>query len=342
MLPTHVYIRQIDVLRALAILIVCITHFLLFSVDGTPLLRQLDPAGPVVEALVAPVFLFFVISGILIPLTMLRDSYRLKDIHLFLSKRILRFYLPFIVVLLLILGVQYGFSVINQRPFVVDWQQLTANISLTADFQDIPWYNPIFWTLAIELQFYVLIALIYPLLRKYGFVTITALLIVGLTLTYFMPNSRYVWYYTPLFATGMAFFCFVNDGTIRSRWLVIAVALAGIIQLPVANNQFQVWIPLIGVLLLFGIPRVPRFISWISLVSYSLYLTHGLSGMMFLYLTRTWGDHWAISITRILLALSVTLLFGAVFYKYVESLAHRLSRAIRYSKTPVGNRRGNH
>ena len=49
-------------------------------------------------------------------------------------------------------------------------------MTYTVDYLHTDWFNPVFWTLAIEFQFYLIIGLVFPLLFAKNKIIIIALL----------------------------------------------------------------------------------------------------------------------------------------------------------------------
>lgn len=97
--------------------------------------------------------LFFLISGVVIPLHMMKTNYSLKRFRLFFLRRLMRVEPTFILALfcgalyLLTRDVLFGSSL---RPSAMD---LFLHIGyLIPFFSDSNWVLPVFWTLAIEFQ----------------------------------------------------------------------------------------------------------------------------------------------------------------------------------------------
>ena len=118
--------------------------------------------------------IFFVISGFVIPYSMHQRSYRLRDAGGFLVRRLKRLEPPYLACILLILLLNWLWTIVpgmSAKSQNVTAPQLFAHLGyLNAILKDInsswefEWLNPVFWTLAIEFQFYIFMALVFPLL----------------------------------------------------------------------------------------------------------------------------------------------------------------------------------
>src|SRR4051812_48063500 len=160
MTKTSTYrIEILDMLRGLAALSVCFHHF--SAVLNPGMLRNAGYYGQL------GVQVFFVISGFIIPYSLIKSGYKLGDYPTFVAKRIVRLDPPYIVTLLLIVGLgvfSWYFPFQSGERFQVTWVQFLLHFGYINTFFGYPWLNDVFWTLAIEFQYYLLMGLIFPLL----------------------------------------------------------------------------------------------------------------------------------------------------------------------------------
>lgn len=169
------HLRRIDVLRGVAILLVFLLHWYGFSF-GVDHLRWkglvLDPAsGPTLPFyLFYPlsfgwlgVPLFFVISGFCIHASTLNAG-QLR-VATFFGRRFWRIYPPYLVALFLAVGLA-GSSFLRGT----DRAQLWSHLLLIHDFNP-AWIfalNGVFWSIAVEVQLYVLYPLLWKLRARWG------------------------------------------------------------------------------------------------------------------------------------------------------------------------------
>jgi peptidoglycan/LPS O-acetylase OafA/YrhL len=114
---------------------------------------------------------FFVISGFVIPYSLYRGGYRIRDFFKYVARRIVRLDPPYLAAIAVILALAYVSSLKSGRPFVIEGQpvgsaRLLLHLGYLNIFSRYEWLNPSFWTLAIEIQYYVLMGLLFPLVTR--------------------------------------------------------------------------------------------------------------------------------------------------------------------------------
>lgn len=287
---------------------------------------------------------FFVISGFVLPYAMWRGRYRLRSYGRFLAKRLLRLEPPYLVTLALVIGLWLigplvpGF---RGEPFVFDWAQFLSHFGYLNAFTGYAWYNPVFWTLAIEFQFYLLIALIFPLTvhDRLG-VRAAVPLVLGALVFLPVPKSL-VFHYLPLFALGIA--------TVQRRigllpaglYAALFVVLAAMTAMGLGRLEAMVGVATALVIATTGSAepesRVGRVLQWrplvwLGAVSYSLYLVHVPIGGRVVNLLQRFADGAVGQIAVLAAAVIVSLVATYVLYLLVERPAQRWSSRLRYTK----------
>lgn len=332
----------LDPLRGLAALAVMWFHFTngghLF--DGAGLGRWLLKASGVFGW--TGVEFFFVISGFVLPYALQRGGYRLRDYVTFLGKRLLRLEPPYLVSVALALVLWWAGSrapAFHGAPFALEWPRLLLHLGyLNSHFGYEP-YNPVYWTLGIELQFYLALALLYPLFvsRKTWLRSAApgALLLLSL-----VPGNReLIPAYLPLFTLGILTFQ-RHAGLLSTTGWLIGLAISG------AFGFFSTSLPatLAGVAAAVAIggfpgPSIPptgvggriwRGLAWSGRVSYSLYLLHVLIGGRVLNLGIRLNPGLSGSIVILAVATAATLAASWALHRWVEAPAQRLSSRITF------------
>ncbi len=98
---------------------------------------------------------------------MYRKNYELIDFKYFMAKRLVRIEPPYIISIFLVLFLTYANTLIpwyKGPAFTIDWLNVLGHIGYLNAFTHWPWLNWAYWTLAIEFQSYIIIALLYPLI----------------------------------------------------------------------------------------------------------------------------------------------------------------------------------
>lgn len=163
-------------LRGLAALCVVLVHYTVVYQLMRPLVAFVIAAPPIsgpVPALSAWIFpwwfdlgafgvaLFFLISGFVIPFSLDKNS-RLT----FLLARGLRIFPTYWLAVLIEWGIIYGFSRHWGRPIAFDRQAFLYNLALVHTTIGAGSVDLINWTLAIEVKFYLLMAILRPLIVR--------------------------------------------------------------------------------------------------------------------------------------------------------------------------------
>jgi peptidoglycan/LPS O-acetylase OafA/YrhL len=318
-------LSNLDVLRGCAALFVSFFHFDRNGFMGVPWLCWFTRHGYL------GVDIFFVISGFVIPWALLRSGFHVADTGRFLSARFFRLYPAYFLACLVAMGLWFLSA---QTPWFKGTQpsftvtQLLANFTLSCDFQGQSWLQPVFWTLAIEAQYYILIAFCFPLLASQSLRIRLASLIVWISLPVLFGASSTVFSYTALFGMGVICFMFRTNLIDRTHFWVLT--LGCVVIHTVTNHWINASVGLMALLAIMYLPKInSRILIWVGTVSYSLYLLHIPFGGRIVNLAERLPDHPVIRISAVVMALVLSLLAAHVFYRFVESPSHRFSRNIR-------------
>lgn len=329
-------IEIIDPLRGLAALAVVLHH----CTNGSPLvqtpwLRHIGWYGRL------GVEVFFVISGFVIPYSMCCGGYRLtRHFGQFLAKRLLRLEPPYLASIVVVLAVGYLASRSPHfagEPFHLSGRQLLLHLGYLNTFTGGAWLNPVYWTLGMEFQFYLLVALIYPLLadRRQWVALATLAALVGASLLVTTPML--VCYFLGLFSLGIVTFRY------HARLFSLPMFLAVLLVVSLATDWRLGWIKasaagLTALLIAFApMPRHPvmRLFLFLGAISYSLYLTHFPIGMKLVNLAARRQHGLGYELLVIAAAVAVSIAAAFVFHWLVERPSQRWASQLRYAKTRV-------
>lgn len=320
------FYEGIDTWRGLAALLVCVFHFALYQNVFGPLFAADSTAVRFGGYGYLGVYIFFVISGFVIPLSMFNGGYTYRKVGRFLAKRSLRIEPPYLATLFLFLAIQYVMSRWWYNPYSVDPVRVLAHTVYIVPFvKGMEWYNPIFWTLAIEFQFYLLCALLFPLWTHKNR-WIRHLSLIGFLLSaWYLPDNRFVTFFAAIFGFGITLFLYRSAFVNRFETLIYLVICAVLLY---NGNTLEIFVTTV---LSFGLLALPDFRlkigQFFGKISYSLYLTHGLSGGTFLMLCHKGNAEYAYPLFFAALGLSVGCAY--LFYRVIEKPFHGLSRKMK-------------
>jgi peptidoglycan/LPS O-acetylase OafA/YrhL len=322
------HLDTLDSLRGFAAMAVCLYHF---TSEGMPNF-QAETGHALFWWGWAGVDVFFVISGFIIPYTMVRDRYRLGDYGGFVGRRLVRVGPPSWVVAGLTLAAWFALDALRGgTPYWsadVSWPRVLHNLAYTIPFTHYGWINLVFWTLAVEFQFYLLVGLAFPwtFAGKWPFVA-TALVVCAL---HFLPLPAGLIFFAhaPLFLIGGAALLH-REGRIGLAFYLVLLALLGIVA-ALQVGGVQAAFGGATALVISFLKVKSRAGAFLGRISYSLYLVHPLAGaaaalllMRVLPPTST-----AAKLIIILAALTASVLAAWLFHRLVELYFIRLARRL--------------
>lgn len=320
------FYQGIDTWRGIAALMVCIYHFTWYENVFGPLFPKDSAIRKFGEYGSLGVYLFFVISGFVIPLAMHGGGYTYRKIGRFLAKRSLRIEPPYLatIVLSIVIG-YYHCRFLWGMEFVFEPKRFLAHIVYAVPFiKGMEWYNSIFWTLAIEFQFYLICAVLFPLWTHANRWVRHGGMLAFLFSARFLTDNRFVFYYAAIFGFGLLLFLLRKGFINRFEALLYTLLCAVLLYTGNTPQIFGVTVISFGLLALPDFKFAPG--SFLGKMSYSLYLTHGVSGSIFL-LNYHLGKGNAPMLFAT--ALAISLVFAYLFYRLVEKPAQSLSKKIR-------------
>jgi len=346
------YIDSIQIMRGLAALLVVFQHNL-HRYPGTLFTGYLGflgdlgrTGGGLGEIGVAA---FFVISGMVLPLS-LGGGYRWRLFPMFLLRRAIRIEPTYLASVAIAVVIIYGMSSIapNGTPCLPSLKQLALHALYLIPFSHQEWIQPVYWTLAVEFQFYLCIGLIFPMLilvhRKAGgmaasFMCATFGLLV--LIAHCMPEVRILQYAT-CFAIGML----VAGRRIFGFGLIPTIGFALLLEI-LGSWSGQTGYEILGsafaaTVALFSTGPVDKSSRWIKplwflgTISYSLYVMHQViasaaENVLRFLQKRVHGTSGFILVNLVPVGSLIAAFFAAyLLYRLVEKPTHNLSRNIRF------------
>jgi peptidoglycan/LPS O-acetylase OafA/YrhL len=325
----------LDGLRGIAASWVVIYHFI-YRIDAYWL-----PDNPALAAEIIPwhvnlwgllaVHLFFIISGFVIFMTIERSNTVLD----FAVSRVARLYPAFWVSVLLTTLLAVALPVPIQQ---VTLGQAAVNLTMLNLFVAVPSVELVYWSLAYELAFYVLMAILLTsgLIRKieivgsiwvgFAFVLLKLVPALGDHIPWRIQTAL-ILPYASLFFAGIIFFKIWTEGATKGRYTLVILCL-----LEHVWGHSAYWTAIMTVvfavfaLCVSGRGRwlASRPCIFLGTISYSLYLIHGTLGFRLQLLNHALGLP---PLANLVVALAVTVSAAAAVTYLVERPANRAIRA---------------
>ncbi len=328
------HIKILDFLRGFAALAVVLFHF---GDAALPTLKQNYLSNIVVYGKYG-VQIFFVISGFVIPYSMMKSKYMISDYFNNLLRRFVRINPPSYVAILLSFILYYSSIIIINRPISgMDWPgvnltAILANLSYSVPIFDTTWYNPVFWTLSIEFQFYIIIGLLLPLIKTKNN-TLTSLSLIGILSLGFL-DLEWFFDYGSFFVLGILLF--LKREQLIHKNLIILLFFITITFCYFQNGLVELIFGLLAFLAISSKFNLNyKVTNLLGKISYSLYITHWAVGSISeIVLKRITNLHEYPfgKIIMILIYTSIAICFAYLFYKYIEQPFIQYSKAIKSNK----------
>jgi len=281
---------------------------------------------------------------------MYNSGYVLNDLGNFLWRRYIRLappaYCSIILTFIQYFGAIYmlgraikGYFEINISP-----EAILANLTFTIPFTHYKWYNPIFWTLAIEFQYYIFIGLTFYLFVNSNLVTRYAVfistIIISLLISYFKLSLEF-FNFSAFFLLGIVLFLFKISRLSKVEFIVITllITLFGVYQ----HGLMIFGTGLLTLLAIASFQFKSKIASYFGKISYSLYLTHVVMSIYAEALLKRIIPVDLYQDAKIILLfvyLGICILFAHVFYMLMEKPFIKLSSNFRKSRTRVAVKNG--
>jgi peptidoglycan/LPS O-acetylase OafA/YrhL len=327
---------SIQALRGIAALVVCWYHFTAYNVAiPQGWVKSSGTYGYLgVEG-------FFVISGFIVPYSLFVAEYRLPSFLRFLYKRIARIDPPYLASILLSMAVT---AIARRTPHTgadalphYNFVQVALHLAYLIPFSEHQvWIDGVYWTLAVEFQYYLALALTFPALMSTKAAVRRLSLTAALSASLLTNNAQFLPPFIPLFLLGIAGMQFLCK-LISRREFILYVGACGLTAMYTAGTKEAcVGLATLACILIFR--SAPTWILALGNISYSLYLIHIPIGIR----AESLGRHF-IPVQMILLepvfAVFVSVACAWVFYRLIEQPAKQWASTINYRR-PVASASG--
>lgn len=320
------YILSIDLLRGFSALAVAWFH-----ITQAGLLHGGGPFFDSGRLCRLGYYTFFITSGFVIPWSLYTNQYTVRNYFRFVAKRLIRLEPPYLLSIVVILVLSYFSSLtpIFRGPrFQIDPVYVLLHVGYLNVFTKKPWLSPVYWTLAVEFQYYLCMGLFYALLiSRNRSVRYCSYLIPLVLYLLFHTHDAFIFKYLPLFMLGFLVFQKKTGIIGRREYCLVSAPL---ILTTAAYHGSMPLISLLAVSLIFWHRVKWRGGVFLGKISYSLYLLHGPIGVR----TANLGSRFAhtdLEKTFVLAAaIFLSIVAATLFYKFVEKPAILWSKRISY------------
>lgn len=338
-----VRIAWLDVLRGLAILLVVLYHF-------SSRYNDLHPAHayavgvPRVSFGWLGVELFFMISGFIIYFTIQRKA----TANEFLISRFARIVPPFWVAIVVCLGLELLRARLVGDAFAGGALDILFNFLLVADLTHSVVISGVFWSLFVEVKFYVVFAVLwawFDMRKESTFLRAFVVLIVLAAINNFVrryPLGFDINFFL-LFWVGIAACKYLFESLPLRRYVLVTAA-ATLCAFVYPNPERQTSLVLATLVFAFAMVATPRLFERYALlekltaplaalgrISYSLYLTHETIGYLLMAVLAGIVASQAMGIAA---AFLVSLGVALASYRYIERRDRAIARALMQRLAP--------
>ena len=269
--PAHSRLHGLDVMRGLAVLMVVASHFLPHHIPNETLAIIVRSFG------LGGVVMFFNLSGFLV-----YKSINEVSLVSFILRRVSKIFPAYWAAIAL----YYFFAATGQVQNFPPEVYIT-NLLLIQEASGGALLLGHFWTLAVEIKFYALVAVLDPILKR-SFPLIILIFMVGANVIFYIKTGRGSTLLTniPIFFAGVLVYSAKKKGWSAADKIKVAaftIALSAIMVVFQEYNRFEyaVFVLLSVPALCFALEYTVRnsFLPYFGRISYSLYLLHPLIGM---------------------------------------------------------------
>lgn len=323
-------VNIIDSLRSFAAISVCLFHFICTTtgLEYPAMMSAIAAYGQ------NGVLVFFVISGFIIPWSMYHNHYRPGSVLRFMAKRLIRLEPPYLASILLILIIAFiktRLHVGTDSPEDITAARIGLHFGYLINFfPEYKWLNNVYWTLAIEFQYYLLMSFLYLLFVHQSLWLRVPAYLLCFAMAWYVPDASLNHFpaYAPLFLFGISVFQYKTRlvGMLECACIMIACFVYNYAVMSPTAACFGLATAL--VILFFAGIKVP-VLNWLGKMSYSIYLIHPVVGAAVVNILSRQAHTTGIKLVVLLAGLIVTFVSSYIMYLLIEKPSKNLSSKIK-------------
>ncbi len=337
----------IDAWRGIAALWVSFYHFYGGVSDGYRRHLFVQPLHYLLAHGNAGVDIFFAISGYVIAYSIGQNRVTPRYFGRFMLRRSIRLEPPYWATIALAIAV---LSISNHlRPdhlqALPDWQTILAHLFYLQGFFHLPSIVGVFWTLCIEVQFYLFFLVLVAISQRLGGRRISRLAVLvpftiaslGIQAGFWSGAGPWMFKFWYLFQLGVMGYWAVSKQLRDSDFIAYALLVAAVL------SWHPFFLGIVGWLAGTGFYVAGRFgflesldyapLQFMGRRSYSFYLIHFVIGMPFVtfFAEKIFGENLTLgeAIASMTVALAVSIVGASIFYRWIERPSIDLGRRLK-------------
>jgi len=265
---------------------------------------------------------------------MFQKKYTINNFFTFLKKRIIRIEPPYIISIFLVVILNFVSTLspyYRGSPFHIDWPNLLGHIAYLNVFTGGKWLNDVYWSLAIEFQYYLLIALSFTLIVSHKMYWRLLFMILFLLSSFIaLPPNSFVFTYSGYFIAGILLFQFVCNIIGFTEFLIYIIFILGFLIFQ--QGLVLSAIVAVSMLVILFVNRVPAVFRYLGLISYSLYLIHVPIGGRIINIAEVKITNVVLRELVVFVGFLVCIFAASVFYRLFEKRFKAFSSSIKYNR----------
>lgn len=308
------YLPQLNIIRAIASLAVAIFHL------GGKAMPFLNYGWLGVQ-------MFFVLTGFVICWS-LPVNYSIKQFPKFLLRRLVRIEPPYIISIALIIWLSFF---VFKNTANINFKNILFHLAYINNFAHDAYLSPVYWTLGIEFQFYILIGVLSPYLFQSKYIAISCLLALNILSFFWVVEYAFVLNFISIFTLGILTYMYKTTKITAVEFFCLTMILLFYMLFHLGNQQTIA--AMVTCFIIIFLSKSHPIIDFFSKISFSLYLTHDILGSQLVILIGNLFEHKNIYTKALAFSvgLGAAILFAYVFYIFVEKKAIEYSRKLKYS-----------
>ena len=337
-MKSSVHIPILDALRSIAALSVCFFHLVCTVTDfiTSEIILQIFAYGK------HGVQMFFVISGMVIPWSLYHANYKFENYPKFLIKRFIRLEPAYLVMVLVAIIFAYMrtfspyYNGIDITPIL---KQTLLHIGyLIPFFTEERWLNEVFWTLAIEFQYYISIGILFLMINHKILAVrwLAYFILIGVS---FIGNKSFFLYWIPVFMIGLLLFLHKVQKIKLAEFIVMIVVFGSLIILNINMITFIVSMITMA-LIMFCFNYSNKIFIFFGNISYSIYLVHAVVGAGVVNFFSHIVTQPLLKLVVVVLGVIVTIISAYLLYRFVEKPSKAVSSMLSFNEARIYEKKG--